>query len=122
MHNNILRRLRDAVSRKTLEKWRNNSFFRLHDNNAAQHSGLFKDFLTRNNVQYYSISHPDLAAPDFYLFLGLEISIDGMALCDATNITKNATEELKRHNGVQECFQRLYSCWRKCVFAQGDYF
>jgi hypothetical protein len=99
----------------------NQQFFRFYDNNAAYHAGLFKDFLARNNVQYYSISHPDLAAPDFYLFLGLEISINGTALFDVTNIMKNATEELKRHNGVQECFQRLYSGWRKCVFAQGDY-
>jgi hypothetical protein len=51
-----------------------------------------------------------------------EITIDGAALCDATNIIKNATEELKSFNGVQECFHYLYSRWRKCVFAQGDYF
>jgi len=43
--------------------------------------------------------------------------------CDATDITKNATEELKMLPQIffQECFQHLYSGWPKCVFAQGYY-
>jgi len=44
--------------------------------------------------------------------------------CDATDIIKNATEELKRlsQNGFQECFQHLYSRWQKCVVAEEDCF
>jgi hypothetical protein len=44
--------------------------------------------------------------------------------CDATNIFKNATEELKRlsQNGLQERFQHLYSRWQKCVVTEGDCF
>jgi hypothetical protein len=59
----------DAVRRKTPEKWRTNRIFRLHDNGAAHQSVLFKDFLARNNVQYWSIPHPDLAAVIFTCFL-----------------------------------------------------
>ena len=44
-------------------------------------------------------------------------------MCDVTDIIKNATEELKifKKNGFQNCFQRLYSRWQKCIVAQGDY-
>jgi hypothetical protein len=44
--------------------------------------------------------------------------------CDATDIIKNATEELKRlsQNGFQERFQQLYSRWQKCVDAEGNCF
>jgi hypothetical protein len=39
-----------------------------------------------------------------------EISIGGTALCGATGITKNATEELKTlsQSGFQECFHHFY--------------
>jgi hypothetical protein len=48
----------------------------------------------------------------------------GRRFCDATDIIKNTTEELKRlsQNGFQECFQHNYSRWQKCVVAKGDYF
>jgi hypothetical protein len=47
-----------------------------------------------------------------------------MALSDATDIIKIATEELKKpsQNSFQECFQQLYSCWQKCIVVEGDYF
>jgi hypothetical protein len=50
--------------------------------------------------------------------------LKGQALCFATAITENATEELKRlsQNGIQESFQQIYSRWQKCIIAQGDYF
>ena len=43
---------------------------------------------------------------------------------DATDIIKNATEELKRlsQNGLQGCFQHFYNCWQKLIVAKGDYF
>jgi hypothetical protein len=43
--------------------------------------------------------------------------------CDATDIMKNSTEELKRlsQNGFKERFQHLYSRWQTCVVAEGDF-
>ena len=43
--------------------------------------------------------------------------LKGQSFCDATDIIKNATEELKRlpQTGFQECFQHLYSCYQKCI-------
>jgi hypothetical protein len=50
--------------------------------------------------------------------------LKGRRFCDATDMSKNATEELKglSWNGLQECFQLLYSRWLKCIFAQEDQF
>jgi len=87
---------------------------------------LVKDFLAQNNVT--TLQHPpyspDLALADLYLFPRLKSALKGQRLCDATDIIKNATEELKRlsQNGFQEYFQHFYSRWQKCVVAQGDYF
>jgi len=48
----------------------------------------------------------------------------GRRFCDATDIIKNATTELKMipQYGFQECFQQLCSRWKKCIVAQDEYF
>jgi len=59
---------------------------------------LVKDFSTTNNVtapEHLPYS-PDLAPADFYLFPRLRSALKGRRLCEATDIIKNATEELKR--------------------------
>jgi len=98
MHNDILRRLRDAVRRKRPEKWRVNSWFLFHDNAPAYRLLLAKNFLTKNNVT--TLENPPyssgLAPGDFYLFPPLKSTLKGRRFCDATDIFKNATEELKR--------------------------
>ena len=110
---------------KCPQKWRTNSLFLLLDNAAAHQSVLVKDFLAKINVAV--LEHPpylsDLAPADFYLFSGLKSAMKGQCFCDATDIIKNATIQLKRfsQNGFQECFQHLYSCWQNCTVAQGDY-
>ena len=49
---------------------------------------------------------PDLSPADFYLLPRLKSALKGRRLCDATDINKNATVELKilSQNGFQECF------------------
>ena len=102
----LLRRLRDAVRRKRPERWRINSAL-------AHRLILVKDFVGKNNVT--TLEHPpyppDMAAADFYLFLGRKSAMKGRRFCDATDIFKNATEELKRlpQNGFQKYFQRLHT-------------
>jgi hypothetical protein len=51
---------------------------------------------------------------------GKAIPLHAWKLCEATDIIKNATEELKRFTqiGIQECFQHLYSGWQQCIVAQ----
>jgi hypothetical protein len=101
-----------------------NSWFLRHDNVPAHRSVLVKDFLAKNNVttlEHLTFS-PDLASADFYPFPPLKSTLKERHFSDATDITKNATEELKRlsHNGLQECFPHLYSGWQKSTVAQGD--
>ena len=122
----FLRRLRDAVRKKRPEKWGTNSWF-LHRDNAPEHrSVLIKDFVAKNNVK--TLKHPpyspDLSPDGFYLFPELKSAFKGQFICDATDIIKNAMEELKRlsKNGFHECFYQPYSRWQKYIFARGDHF
>ena len=101
------------------EKWRTNSWFLPHDNAPAHRSYLVKDILAKNNVT--TLEHPpyshDLTEADFYPFPQLKSALKGRRICDATDIIKNATVELKRlsPNGFHECFQQIYSRWKKSV-------
>ena len=118
-----LPRLRAAVRRKRPEKWRTNRWFLLHDNSPAHRPVLVKDFLANNNVT--TLEHPLLLTPaEFYPFPSLKSELKWRSFCDATNIIKNATEELNRlsQNGSHECFQHFYVCCQMCIAAQEDYF
>jgi len=67
---------------------------------------------------------PDLASADFYLHPQQKSELKVRRCRIANDIIRNATEELKRllRNVFQECFKELYSDWRKCIYAEGDYF
>ena len=56
---------------------------------------------------------PDLAPVKFYQFSRLKSALKGRPFSDATDIIKNATEELKRlsRNGSQDYFAQLYIGW-----------
>jgi hypothetical protein len=68
-----------------------------------QHTGRFcsRIFLAKKIVT-------NLEHPPFLPVLSTEIIIEGMTY-DATDIIKNATEQLKRlsQNGYQNCFQSI---------------
>ena len=76
----------------------------LHDNAPTHRSVLVKDFLEKNNM--ITLQHPpyssDLIPADFYLFPCLNSAVKWQRFCDAADIIKNATEELK-------CFQTMAS-------------
>jgi hypothetical protein len=87
-----------------------------------QHTGQFsvKDFLSKNNVA--TLQHPpyyfDLAAADFYLFSQLKSALKGRRFCGATDITKNATKELKRLHKMAfpaplQSLLEVYGCTRR---------
>jgi hypothetical protein len=71
-------------------------------------------FLTKEQCDNTGASPilPDLAAADLYLFARLKSAVKGRHFCGATNVIKNATEELKSlsQNSFQECSQNHYSC------------
>jgi len=70
MYIDILRRHRDAVSRKYPEKWRTNIWCVPHDSAPPHHSVLLKYLLGQNNVttQKHRSYSLDLAAADFYFY------------------------------------------------------
>jgi len=65
-----------------------------------QHTGRLwsRFFSPKNNVTILGDSPrpPDMDRADFYLFPRLESALKVLRFCDATDINKNATEELKR--------------------------
>ena len=111
----ILRRFMDSFRRKLSVKWKNNNWFLLHDNAPAHRSVLGMDFLAKNNVTTleHPLHSPDLATAEFYLFPRHKSALKGRRFCDATDIIKNAKDELKRLSqyGFQECFQQFYRRW-----------
>ena len=52
----ILRRLRNAVRRKSPEKWRTTIWFLPHDNALAHGSVMIKDFLVKYHVAELELS------------------------------------------------------------------
>jgi transposase len=76
----------------------NHRWFLPRDNASAHRSVLIKDLLAKNNLttQEHSPYFPDLVAADFYLFSGMKSALKRRRFCDVTDISKNATEELKR--------------------------
>ena len=98
MFTDILSLLLGVVKMKCTKKERTNSWFLLHDSAPAHRPVLVKDISSKSNVT--TLEHtpysPDLAAADFYLFPRLKSALKGLCFCDATDIIKNATEELKR--------------------------
>ena len=98
-------------------------WFLVHNNAPAHQSILVKNYLARNNVT--TLEHPrfstDLAPIGFYPFHQLKSVLKERRFCGATNIIKNATEELKRlsQNGFQECFEDRYSSWQIYIAAHG---
>ena len=121
---------RGAVRSKRPEKWRTNCWFLLHDNAPAHRLVSVKDFLAKNNVT--TLEHPpystDLAPTDFSCSVD-KSALKGPRFCDATDVTKNVTEELKRFctRWFQGVFPKpiqslveVFSCtnglfWRKCT-------
>jgi hypothetical protein len=64
---------------------------------------------------------PDLNSVDLYMFPRLKSSVSVRRVCNATDIIKNATEELKRllQNDFQECIQHFYSTWQDNIGTRG---
>jgi len=68
MYTDNIRRFKDAVRRKRLEKWRVKSWFLLYDNAPAHRTVFVKDFSAQNNVttlQHLPYS-PGLVPTDFF--------------------------------------------------------
>jgi transposase len=125
MYNDILRQPRDAVRRKSPEKWRTNSCVLLHDNAPAHRSVLAKDFLAKNNVTTLENPpyFPDVTATYFSPVPLPKSALKGRRLRVVVHISKNGMEEGRRipQNGFHHYIQQFYIRWQKRIVAQGNY-
>jgi hypothetical protein len=87
--------------------------------------GFGQLFLSReqcDKLEYLPHS-PDLSPADFYLFPRLITTFKVRRLCDASDIIKNATDELKAFTKwLPGMFQTPSQSFPECIVAQGGYF
>jgi len=122
----ILRRFRDAVRRKRLEKWRIKSWgspLRQCSGTPARYGQGFLSKEQRENTE----ASPILSCSGSnWFFPQLKSALKGRRFCDATDVIKNATKELKkafikRHPGMfpkllkslAEVYSYTRKIWRK---------
>jgi len=105
------------------KKCRTDSWFPLHDNAPAHRSVLIKDFLANeqcDNTEASSI-HYDPDPADFYLFPQMKSTMKGRRFCDATDVFKNATIELKSFHKIasKNIFNAFTEVGRSVWFHKG---
>jgi transposase len=122
----VLKRLREAVRRKRLQLWTNQSWVLYHDNAPAHSSFLVRNFLAKNEttVVLQPPYSPDLAPADFFLFSKLKSTLKGRRFDTIDKIQKNSTNEL--FATPKEAFQKAFRNWQKrwelCVASERKYF
>jgi histone-lysine N-methyltransferase SETMAR len=75
----VLRRVRENIRRKPLDKWRNNSWTLHNDNAPAQASLVVRQILisTKTTVIPHPPYSPDLAACEYFLFPKMKLKLKG---------------------------------------------
>jgi hypothetical protein len=63
-----------------------------------------------------------LSLSNLFLFLQLKSMLKGHWFVSSEVVTAKVTRTLTKISeiGFQECFQKLYKCWKKRVAAQGN--
>jgi hypothetical protein len=100
------------LTEESLQKYRTNSWFLLHDKAPAHRLVFVKDVLAKKNKK--TLKHHHIFLTWFQMIFSVSstvISTEETALIGDTDITKNATEELKAlsQDGLQEYLQNIYS-------------
>ena len=122
----VLKRLREKVTRKRPELFANKSRI-LHHDNAPAHTALsVREFLAtkQTTVLEHPAYSPDLAPNDFFLFTNIKEILKGRHFDDSDDIRSNTTAALKAisQNQFQNCFERWTRRWNRCIASQGQYF
>jgi len=122
----VLARLRDAVRRKRLELWENQTCILHHDNVPAHLSLVIGSYLAKHQTSI--LPHPPyslaLAPADFFLFPKLKTTLKGCCFQTIEEIQANAIRRLHAitERAFQEAFQQWKKCWERCSTSIGDYF
>ena len=92
----VLRHLSKAVCKKRADLWKEQTGVLQHDNVPAHASLLVINYLVKNNttVLPHPSYSPDLAPPDFFLFLKLKATLIGLCFETMKEIKKNSEEQL----------------------------
>ena len=103
MYVEILRRLRDAVRRKHThpplpqKKMENQDLVSPSRQCSSTTFSFSQRFLKNEQCDNTGVSPtPDVAPAYFHLLPRLKSALQGRRFCDATDIIRNATEEMKR--------------------------
>ena len=122
----VMCHLREAIRKKRLELWENNSWLLHHDNAHAHSLLLVHNFLAKNNTEImpqppYS---PDLAPCDLFLFPRLKRTMKGRRFATIDEIKTESLRELKDipKNAYQKCFEDWKKRWHKCIISERDHF
>jgi histone-lysine N-methyltransferase SETMAR len=104
-----LKRLREKVRRKRVERFANNSWILHHDNTPAQTAPSVREFLATKRITMleHPAYSPDLAPSDFFLFPKVKEIMKGTHFDDIDDIRSNTMAVLKviPQNQFQNCFE-----------------
>ena len=109
-----MRCLREAIRKKRLELWTNNSWLLHHDNAPAHLALLVRNFLVKNNtvIMPQPPYSPDLAPCDFFLFPRLKRPMKGRRFATIEEMetgsghTKKCISEVLR--GLEKTLAQVY--------------
>ena len=122
----VLKLLREALRRKRLQLWTNQSWVLHHDNAPSHSSFLVRNFLSKNKMTIVPqpSSSPDLGPADFFLFPKLKSTFKGRRFDTFDKIQKNSTKELFAilKEALQKVFQSWQKRWEQCIPSEGSYF
>jgi hypothetical protein len=122
----VLRRLRENMSRKRPGKWRTNNWVLHHDNAPAYTALAVQHFLASKNMTV--VPHlpysPDLAPCDFFLFPKMKIKLKGRRFDTVEEIQAESQKVLKTltQKDFQDSFRSWQKRWDRCVRSKGGYF
>jgi histone-lysine N-methyltransferase SETMAR len=116
----VLMKLRERVTRKRPELWRNGRI--LHQDNAPAHNALsVKQFLANHKITV--LYSPDLAPCGFYLFPKTKSVLKGTHFLSVKDVKAKTTEILNSlsERDLQNCFERWQHRMQLCVNSEGNY-
>ncbi|KYN19489.1 hypothetical protein ALC57_08176 [Trachymyrmex cornetzi] len=121
----VMRRLREAIRKKRLELWKDNSWF-LHHDNAPSHTALvLRDHFAKNSTHIVTQPpySPDLAPCDFWLFPKLKRPLRGHRFDSIEEIQAKSKKALKAIPEIDfnNCFEDWKKRWHKYIEAGSEF-
>ncbi len=122
----VLRRLKENLRRKRLDKWRGRNFL-LHHDNATPHTATpTLAFIGESGIDMapHPPYSPDLAPSDYFLFPRLKSGLWGHRFRNIPDLQTAVFRELRHieKSEFHDAMNTLPLRWMKCVKSGGTYF